>query len=242
VAGDAAVAWVQGSGADTAIVAAQLFKPPGGFVASNSFRYVTTASPLLKWSQSNELWGLPTYALHIDGVAVGQTTATQMVVPAPLANGRHTYQLTATNLAGVTTNASAATVFVDTVPPRATWKLSGTSIVNTREQLRISYIDPSPPGLPRSAASGVSTVHVNWGDGSPRARIRRTSAAHVYRRIRTDTITITLTDRAGNTTRIVHKLKIKAEPKPKKRKKGHPAHKKGRTAHTAAQRPTQAVL
>ncbi|HEY1568776.1 MAG TPA: hypothetical protein VGF68_17230 [Solirubrobacteraceae bacterium] len=242
VAGDAAVAWVQGSGASTAIVAAQLFKPPGGFVASNSFGYVTTASPLLHWSQSSELWGAPTYALRIDGAPVGQTGATQMVVPAPLANGRHTYQLTATNLAGVATNASPATVFVDTVPPRATWKLSGTSIVNTREQLRITYTDPSPAGLPRSAASGVSTAYVNWGDGSPRARIRRTSAAHVYRRIRTDTITITLTDRAGNTTRIVRKLKIKAKPKPKKRKKGHPAHKKGRAAHTAAQRPTQAVL
>ena len=219
VAGDAAIAWVQGSGASTAIVAAQLFKPPGGFVASNSFRYVTSASPMLRWSQANELWGLPTYALSVDGVAVGQTTATQMVVPGPLANGRHSYQLTATNLGGVTTNASAATVFVDTVPPRAKWKLSGTAIVNTREQLRITYSDPAPPGLPRSAASGVSTVYVNWGDGSPRARIRRTSASHVYRRIRTDTITITLTDRAGNVTRIVHKLKVRAKPKPRKHKR-----------------------
>ena len=66
----------------------------------------------------------------------------------------------------------------------------------------------------------MSTVYVNWGDGSPRARIRRTTASHVYTRIRTDTITITLTDRAGNKTVIVHKLKIKAKPKPKKHKKG----------------------
>ena len=57
VAGDAAVAWVQGSGASTSIVAAQLFQPPGGFVPSNSFRYVTTASPVLFWSASSELWG-----------------------------------------------------------------------------------------------------------------------------------------------------------------------------------------
>ena len=225
VAGDGAVAWVQGSGASTAIVAAQLFKAPGGFVPSNSFRYVTTASPLLYWSPSNELWGALTYALHIGGVPVGQTTATQMVVPAPLTNGRHSYLISATNLAGVTTNGPAATVFVDTVAPRATWKLSGSSIVNTREQLRVSYTDPPPRGLPRSAASGVATVYVKWGDGSPRARIRRTTASHVYRRIRSDTITITLIDRAGNTTRIVHKLKIKAKPKPKKHKKGKKAKK-----------------
>ena len=245
VAGDAAVAWVQGSGASTSIAAAQLFQPPGGFVPSNSFRYVTTASPVLFWSASSELWGPPTYVLRIDGTPVGQTAATAIVPPVPLANGRHTYQLSATNRAGLTTNAPTATVFVDTVAPRARWKLTGSSIVHTREQLRISYTDPPPPGVPTSAASGVSTVYVNWGDGSPRARIRRTTASHLYTRIRTDTVTITLTDRAGNKTVIVHKLKIKAKPKPKKHKKGKkksPTGKKGPKAKRAPQRPTQAAL
>jgi hypothetical protein len=254
VAGDAAVAWVQGSGASTSIVAAQLFQAPGSFVPSNSFRYVVTASPQLVWSGAAELWGAPTYALRIDGTQVGQTTANQMVPPAPLANGRHSYQLSATNLAGVTTNSPTATVFVDTVAPRATWKLSGTAIVNTREQLRVAYSDPPPAGLPPSVASGVSTVYVSWGDGSPRARIRRTSAGHVYKRIRTYTMTLTLTDRAGNATVITHKVKIKAKPKPKKHhrkrtKKGaHHARRAARstraaTHHTAgaAQPPTQAV-
>jgi hypothetical protein len=226
VAGDAAAAWVQGSGASTSIVAAQLFQAPGGFAASYGFSYATAATPLLKWSAASELWGAPTYALRIDGTQVGQTTATQMVAPAPLPNGRHVYQLSAINRAGVSTNSPAATVFVDTVPPRATWKLRGTPIVKNREQLRVSYADPPPPGLPTSAASGVATVFVNWGDRSPRARIRRTTAAHVYTRIRTYTITITLTDRAGNRTVIVHKLKIKAKPKPKPKPKKHKKGKK----------------
>jgi hypothetical protein len=220
VAGDAAVAWVQGSGPTTSIVAAQLFQAPGGFVASNSFRYVVTASPSLYWSAAAELWGAPTYLLRIDGTQVGQTTATRMVPPAPLSNGRHSYQISAVNLAGVTTNAATARVFVDTVAPRATWKLHGTSIVNTREQLRVHYFDPPPAGLPGSAASGVATVYVNWGDHSPRARIRRTTASHVYTRIRTYTITLTLTDRAGNRKVIVHRLKIKAKPKPARHHKG----------------------
>ena len=227
VAGDAAVAWVQGSGASTSIVAAQLLQAPGGFVASYGFRYATTATPVLNWSPASELWGAPTYALRIDGTQVGQTTATQMVAPAPLPNGRHVYQLAAVNRAGVSTNDPAATVFVDTVPPRATWKLSGTAVVKTRELLRVNYADPPPAGLPTSAASGVDTVFVKWGDGSPRVRIRRTTAAHVYTRIRTYTVTITLTDRAGNRTVIVHKLKIKAKPKPRKHKKGKRAKKAG---------------
>jgi hypothetical protein len=137
--------------------------------------------------------------------------------------------VSATNLAGGTTNAATATVFVDTVAPRARWKLSGSAIVNTREQLRVTYSDPPPPGLPASASSGVATVYVNWGDGSPQGRIRRANASHVYKRIRTYAITITITDRAGNTTRIVHRLKVKAKPKPRKHKHKH-KHKKARKA------------
>ncbi len=238
VAGDAAVAWVQGTGASTSIVTAQLFQAPGGFVPSNSFRYALSPSPVLWWSSAAELWGLPVYTVRIDGTPVAQTTAAQVVPPTPLANGRHTYQISASNLSGLTTNSASATVFVDTVPPAATLKLTGTSVVNTHERLRVNYSDPPPAGLPRSAASGVSKVYLSWGDGSPRTRIRRTSASHVYKRIRTYRITITLWDRAGNRAVVVHKLKIKAKPKTRKHHKG----KRGRIARAAGQRPTQAVL
>ena len=232
VSGDAAVAWVQGTGASTSIVAVQLFQAPGGFVASNSFRWTTTASPPFAWSGAAELWGSPTYVLRIDGAAAGQTTSTQMVAPAPLANGRHSYQLTAVNLAGLSTAATPATIFVDTVPPKATLKLSGTSIVNTRESLRVAYTDPPPRGLPKADASGVDTVMVRWGDGSPQARIRRTTASHVYTRVRTYTLRLTLTDRAGNTTVITHKITIKHKPKPKRKKR----HGKGKRPHAARAR------
>ncbi|MFL5861963.1 MAG: hypothetical protein ACJ780_14480 [Solirubrobacteraceae bacterium] len=228
VSGDAAIAWVQGSGASTSIIAVQLFQAPGGFVASNSFRYARTATPLLKWSSASELWGSPTYMLRIDAAQVGQTGATSMVSPGPLANGRHSYQVAAMNLARLTTAAAPATIFVDTVPPSAILKLSGTSIVNTREQLRVAYADPPPPGLPQPDASGVNTVFVRWGDGSAKARIRRNSASHVYTRSRSYTLTLTVTDRAGNTTVITRKLGVKAKPKrkPKPRKK----HRKAKTS------------
>ncbi|MGZ4167633.1 MAG: hypothetical protein ACXVSA_12990 [Solirubrobacteraceae bacterium] len=232
VSGDAAIAWVQGSGASTRIVAVQLFQAPGGFVASNSFRYATTASPLFLWSGAAELWGSPTYVLRIDGTAMAQTTGTQVAAPGALSDGRHSYQLTAVNLAGLSTAATPATIFIDTVAPKATLKLSGTSIVNTRESLRVAYTDPPPLGLPQTAASGVDTVYVKWGDGSPRARIRRTTASHVYTRLRTYTIALTVTDRAGNTTVITHKIKIKPKPKPKHKKK----RKKGKTSHAVRAR------
>jgi hypothetical protein len=212
VAGDAAVTWVQGSGPSTRIVAAQLYQPPGGFAASNRFRYSTSARPRLAWSPSSELWGAPDYVVKIDGTIVGQTTATQFVPPAALADGRRVYQVTSVNHAGLATAARAATVFVDTVPPLVSLKVTGTRAVGHTVHLTARYRDPPPQGLPKSAASGVSTVFVSWGDRSARSRIRRATATHVYTRKRTYSVTVTVTDRAGNRTVFKKRVVIAATP------------------------------
>lgn len=223
VSGDAAAAWVQGTGAGTYIVAGQLYQTPGGFVAARSFTYATTPTPTLSWSGAAELWGSPQYAVRLDGTLIAQTTATS--IAAPMTNGRHVYQVTAVNQAGLSTPAAPATVFVDTVAPRVSESIRGTFIVATRERLTVRYSDLPPPGLPRAAASGVATVSVNWGDGTI-ARIRRTSASHVYTRTRRYTVTITATDRAGNRTVLKKTITIKHKPKPRKKHKG----KKGKRA------------
>ena len=138
--------------------------------------------------------------------------------------------MTAVNQAGLTSTASAATVFVDTVHPRVSFKLSGSRIVNTAVGIDVSYRDPPPPGLPQAAASGVATVYVNWGSG-PRVLIRRNAATHVYTRRRTYTVTVTVTDRAGNLTVVKRKITIKAKPKPKPKPKKHkPPKRHGKAA------------
>jgi hypothetical protein len=216
VSGDAAAAWIQGTGAGTTIVAAQLYQTPGGLVPARSFTYATSATPTLSWSGAAELWGAPTYQVKLDGTLIGRTAATSLVVP--MSNGRHVYQVTAVNQAGLSTPAPAATVFVDTVPPDVALSVKGTFIVKTREQLTVRYSDPPPPGLPRSAASGVATVYVRWGDGAI-TRIRRTSASHIYAHTRRYTIVIDVTDRAGNVTVLRKTITIKPKPKPKKKHK-----------------------
>jgi hypothetical protein len=219
VSGDAAIAWVQGSGSSTQIVAVQLYQAPGGFVPAHAFSYSTSAQPPLNWSGAAELWGSPQYAVRLDGVLVGQTPALGMFVPTPIANGRHTYQVTAVNQAGLTSVDAAATVFVDTVAPKVSVRFSGTRIVKTAQQVHVTYSDPPPPGQPKAVASGVAMVKVKWGDGSAQARIRRTTASHTYRSRRTYTVTVTVTDRAGNGTVVTRKLQIKPKPKPKPKKK-----------------------
>ena len=222
VAGDATAAWVQGSGPSTEIVAAQLFQPPGGFsISAKSFTYSRTARPLLSWSPASELWGSPTYTVRIGGAAIGQTQSTSLVPPAPLLNGRQSYQVTAANAAGLTSTTAPATVFVDTVAPKGSLKFSGTDVIHKPVRLRVTYSDTPPAGQPRSAASGVKTVTVKWGDGTRAARIPRNSAAHIYTRRRTFTVVVTVTDRAGNVTVVKHRLtiRLKAPAAKKKRKK-----------------------
>jgi PKD domain len=217
VAGDAVVAWVQGVGAGSCIVAAQLYQPPGGFVPAHSFSYSTTATPMLAWSGAAELWGSPQYVVELDGAPIAQTQALSLTTP--MTDGRHVVQVTAVNQAGLSTAANPATVFVDTVPPLVSLTVRGTFIVKTRQQLSVRYSDPPSPGLATSAASGVATVFVSWGDGTPAARIRRNDAAHVYTRRRRYTITVTVTDRAGNKTVLKETITIKPKPKPKRKKK-----------------------
>jgi hypothetical protein len=208
VAGDAAAAWVQGTGASTRIVAVQLFTPPGSFAASDSFHYATSAQPLLRWSPAAEPWGGIDYTVRLDGTIVAQTTATSARPDSMLSDGRHEYQLIATNLAGVTSLAPTATIFVDTVAPRLSLHLTGSRAVDSSVKAAVRYGDLPPRGLPRSDASGVALVTVAWGDGTPAQRIRRTSAEHVYTRARTYTVRITATDRAGNVTVLSRRIKI----------------------------------
>lgn len=231
VGGDAAAAWVQGTGATTRIIAAQLYQPPGGFAPTQSFSYSRTAQPALTWLPSAELWGGPTYVVKVDGAVVGQTTATAFVPPAPLTDGRRVYQVTAVNAAGLATPARAATVFVDTVKPSLSVTVSGTRAIGFPIRVTTRYSDPPPPGLPRSAASGVATVYVNWGDRTARERIRRTSARHVYRRRHRYTVTITVTDRAKNAT-VVRKTLVIAATAPKHKPKRHKTKKKTTRAAT----------
>jgi hypothetical protein len=218
VSGDAVIAWVQGTGAGTQIVAAQLYDPPGGFVPSYAFRYLTVSDPLLTWTGAPELWGSPQYVVRVDGVQIGATAATQLTPPAPLADGRHSWQVTAVNQVGLSTPAAGARVFVDTVPPRVSLKVTGKLIVHSYLHLAVTDTDARPP-LPRADASGVASVVAGFGDGS-RYTITH-GKYHAYMRPGRYTVTVTVTDRAGNRTTITRTLQIKPKPKPKKKKKKH---------------------
>jgi hypothetical protein len=218
--GNAVVAWVQGTGASTQIVADQLYVPPSGFAAAAKFRYVRSSRPVLTWSQARDHWGPVRYAVAIDGAIVTQTIGTSTLPPGPLGEGPHTWLVTASNPAGLAVSASAARVWVDTTPPTVRFTLRGTRRVGKVLRLALSVSDIPPVPIPRTSASGIASILVKYGDGTS-THLRNTR--HVYARARRYTLTIIARDRAGNRTTLVTTVKIapKPKPKPRRRKHGH---------------------
>jgi hypothetical protein len=207
---DVAIAWVQGAGPQDEIVTDQLYQPPGGFAPTLGFHYVQTTTPLLSWTDPRELWG-PQYHVMVDGTEVMQTYAVAARVPA-LGQGRHTWSVEAVNGAGLTSFTKTATIFIDTLAPIVTFQLGGKPEVGKELHVYVQYSDTPPGGTP-AEGSGVKGVTVNWGDGSSDTITH--GKFHSYQLPGRYRLTITVTDKAGNTTVRTDQLQIKPKPKPK---------------------------
>jgi len=222
VNGDVLIAWLQGEGAGAQIVTAQLYQSPGGFAPTRTFQYARTVQPSLAWTAAHDAWGPLRYVASVDGAAVAQTEGTSVQIPTQLTNGPHSWQVTATNPGGRQSASRQATVFVDTVPPLASFKLHGRSLVGSRIRMYATYADLPPSGEPRSDASGVAKVLVQWGDGtSVRLPLGFHRSFHSYRRPGRYKVSLVVTDKAGNVTRASVLVKItrakgrtKTAPKP----------------------------
>ena len=238
VSGDAAVAWVQGSGASTRIVVAQLFQAPRGFAPATASAYATTPAPQFSWSPSSEQWGPVNYIVKVDGNVAGGTQATALVPAVPLTQGRHIWQASATNAAGLTVLARPAAVFVDSLPPRVTLKITGPRTPGSTLAVTATATD-APKGLPSADGSGVATLTLNWGDRSQTVTAGH-RLVHVYTRKGRYRLTIRAADRAGNRIVVTKTIVIRSKSR-RQRSKPNPR-RHGPLARRAAHRPTQAVL
>jgi hypothetical protein len=212
IAADVAVAWLQGTGAGKSIVTDQLYHAVGVFKVEASFQYARSANPVLSWTPPRERWG-PTYTVTIDGAAVANTRSTSLRAPT-LTEGAHSWSVTGVNGGGLQSSTKAATVFVDSVPPAVSFRVSGKYRARKPLHLRAKYTDIPAAGT-RSQSSGIATVTVHWGD--------RTSDTighnkyHVYAAPGRYKVRVIATDKAGNSTAVVKTLRIrKAAVKKKK--------------------------
>lgn len=221
VAGDAAVAWLQGGSGSETVVAEQMYQPPGPIAGVKALRYENTDYPILQWVAAHEPWGPVSYTVTLDGTTVAQTTAASARASVAVADGPHRWQVSGTNPAGQSTQAGAAIVFVDTVPPTAAMTLYGRPLVGSRLHVYATYIDLPQTGEPPSDASGIANVVVRWGDGTVAPlKLGNHRSFHSYRRAGHYVISLLVSDRAGNVTREVLRVVV-VKPKPKRKPGRH---------------------
>jgi hypothetical protein len=214
VDGDGAVAWVQGTGSSTQIVAEQLYQAPGSALPVSQFQYASTSQPVLAWLPAREAWGAVSYLVSLEGTQISNGSATSTVVPSPLWDGPHTWQVTSLNQAGLKSFTSVAKVWVDTVAPAATFTLTGARQVGAYVHIDVSSTDAPPPEPPASA-SGIAQVTVNWGDGT--GYVIHHGKFHSYRLPGAYQLTVTVSDRAGNVTTVARRIQVAPRPHKKRR-------------------------
>lgn len=208
VAGDAAVVWVQGPADQREIDVAQMYQPPGAVVPVPGLRYVNSAQPMLSWIGARALWGPITYVITVDGARTGQTTADALQVPVRLPDGPHSWQVTAVNRAGGSSTTRPTRIWVDTVRPAVAFAVAGGQHqVGRAVHVAVTETD-APPPEPPADASGIASATISWGDRT-HVHVGRHNS-HVYRRAGRYTITVRVSDRAGNTTVVRRTIRVLA--------------------------------
>jgi hypothetical protein len=209
VNGDAALAWVQGTGSLETIDTAQFYQPPGAPTPAVNLAYTRNTHPSLSWTPAHAVWGPLTYTVTLDGAVLGTTTGTSIPVPQTLIDGPHFWQVAVTDPAGLTGTSANATVFVDTQPPRLRILLTGFARVGRVVTLHLAGSDPPNPSEPGSVASGIASVTVKWSlRGAVTNATKLVSLTHVFTSPGLARITVTVTDLAGNVTTISRYLRV----------------------------------
>jgi hypothetical protein len=220
VAGEVLVAWAQRTASGEEIVTDQLYTPPSAPAPLDPPRYMRTTRPHLAWAPSGELWGPVTYTVALDGHELAQTRATAVDVASPLTQGRHTWQISATNAVGLASGPRTAALFVDTIAPQImAFTLTGSRRAGAALRVHVVASDARNT-VPAAEASGVKSILVRWGDRS--SEVIRAWRDHVYAKPGRYRITIVVTDRAGNVTRSVMTIRVKPKPKAKSKPESKP--------------------
>jgi hypothetical protein len=208
--GNVAVAWIQDvAGQGRAVVVSTVDQPPARFAAKSVRGFQRSDRPALTWGIAREQWGRY-FRVTIDGAEAGTTGQRSFRPRTPLAQGAHTWQVTALDRRGQQFVAPPSTVKVDSVGAFVRARLTGTRHAGGLLRLLVQATD-TPTGTARKAAgvvtSGVREIVVDWGDGSASERIRR-GTQHAYARTGRFTLRVLVTDRAGNRTLVRQTLRI----------------------------------
>jgi hypothetical protein len=187
-AGDVAVVFVQGTEGNRRVVGATYDKPPARVTLFTTQKVRRLEK--LRWSASTNLFGPVTYRVVVDDKVIGETRATELVVPpGAVADGEHQWTVQAVDRRGQVVPARTRPLRVDNTPPTLRVGLSKRGRV-----LTVTARGGDPSG---ALPSGLGRILVDFGDGRL-VPMPRSKATKRYARTGTFTIRVKALDKAGN--------------------------------------------
>jgi hypothetical protein len=145
--------------------------------------HIADATPELSWSAASDDTPL-TYEVAVDGTLVASTTVTSATLEDPLADGHHTWRVTAVDAAGNRAETGSRTFTVDTNPPET--QLTGGPAAWTNATSASFDLGSDEPVLRTDCTRDGSLVHC----GAQLAATSLEEGAH--------TVTAAAVDLAGN--------------------------------------------
>lgn len=202
--GDASAVFVQEGPDGRRLVAGVFDRVPGRFRTYTTSRFRKFARPPLAWQASFDLFGAVKYRVEVDGQPVGETTETRFTPVGPIADGRHTWRVVATDRRGQSAATPIRPLRIDSLPPTLTFRVTGSQKRFKPIKVAVKAADGS---LASPSGSGIKTVRISWGDKSRAVSNRR--ASHRYAKSGKYTIRVSATDVAGNATTVTKRITIK---------------------------------
>lgn len=195
--GDAAIAFQQGSGANTAIAATAIDAPPAAFNVATPIGWQRARRIPIRWDEAPSAIGKVTYTVLVDDqdVADDLTTPAYTLTGDAAAPGTHSVSVIATDTAGQPTTGTSSDLQIDRAAPRASFRVRGRA-------LRITVSD----GARRSGVAAGGT-RVRFGDGRTGGGTR--AVTHRFRRAGTYSVTVRTRDTAGNRQTIRRKVRVR---------------------------------
>jgi hypothetical protein len=207
--GDAILAWRQGSGDNSQLVAAVVDAPPDPFLALLPNGWQRKKRVRVAWDRSPNAIGGVRYSVSVDDEPVreGLRTLSAVLRPDDLDNGRHEIQIFASDDLGQETGSRTAQLLVDRRPPRVRLRRRGRRVTVTvgdgskrvastlrRGSVRVSFGERGGAGASASAAGGRKAP------GRRKAKAPTVRVRHLYRGGGRFRIRVRARDRAGNRT------------------------------------------
>lgn len=201
--GNVVLAAMTGEGASRRIAAAVYDLPPGTPVTSRDRGFQRDPRPAIRWRSGLDLWGAQSFRVLIDGQDYALTADTRYIVDPPLADGWHTWQIIAVDQRGQEKPSRVRKIGVDFGIPRISARFKGKRKAGRKLRLRVRGFDGD--------GSGVHKLVVNWGDRTPKQVRRRSKASwsHRFARAGRYRVKVTATDKVGNRSRKIVRLKVR---------------------------------